>query len=49
MGIYFQPDGSGWIFGTASKTLTPKGKAPFVSWVPLLLRYSGGTWSIQLD
>lgn len=48
-GIYFQPDGSGWIFGTASKTLTPKGKAPFVSWVPLLLRYSGGTWSIQLD
>ncbi len=48
-GLYFQPDGSGWIFGMASKTITRKGKASFISWVPLMLRYAGGTWSIQLD
>ena len=47
-GIDFQPDGSGWIFGTESKTMTPKGKEPYVTWVPLVLRYSGGAWRIEL-
>lgn len=48
-GLYFQKDGSGWIFGMTSKTITAKGKASFVTWVPLLLHYSGGAWSIALD
>jgi hypothetical protein len=48
-GVYFQKDGSGWIFGMASKTITAKGKVSFVTWVPLLLYYSGGAWSIALD
>ena len=47
-GIDFQPDGSGWIFGSASKTMTPKGKAPYVTWVPLVLRYSARSWGIEL-
>jgi len=44
--ISFQPDGDGWAVGSISKTIVQSGQNQFVVWMPLILHYVDGAWTV---